>query len=163
MQWTPLNIILQDFTIAKKLAPLCTAQTHENIRIERQAVRFLLFNPQNGDLLWQSSTVWVQLDTSFLRYLYFQEKIWNKNWWMTHRLDQSTRSIPHGGYRASFFPSGFFISSNIQSWQKTTSYLGTGLAVFTHQEPGGHYISSRESCWHHLPQTSQQPQNVTLW
>ena len=23
---------------------------------------------------------------------------------MAHRLDQSTRAIPHGGYRASFFP-----------------------------------------------------------
>jgi len=29
---------------------------------------------QSADLLWQSSTVWVQLDTSFLRYLYFPPK-----------------------------------------------------------------------------------------
>jgi len=41
-------------------------------------------------------------------------------------------------------------------------YLSTGRTVFTHQEPGGHYFSSRESCWHLLPPASQQPQNATL-
>ena len=64
-------------------------------------------NPQNGDLLWESSTIWVQLDTPFIRYLYFQEKIWNKNWWMAHRLDHSTRAISRGGYRARFFSQWF--------------------------------------------------------
>ena len=34
--------------------------------------------PHIGNLLWQSSTVWVQLDTSFLRCLYFPENIRNK-------------------------------------------------------------------------------------
>jgi len=57
--------------------------------------------------MWQSSHVWVQLYTSFLRYLYFQEKTWKKNWWIAHRLDQSTRTIPRGGYRARFFPQWF--------------------------------------------------------
>jgi hypothetical protein len=46
--------------------------------------------------------------------------------------------------------------------QKRSCYLSTGQALFTHQEPGGHYFSSRGSCWHHLPPTSQQPQNTTL-
>jgi len=41
------------------------------------------------------------------RYLYFQEKIWNKHWWMAHRLDHSTRAIPRGGYRARFFSQCF--------------------------------------------------------
>jgi hypothetical protein len=41
-------------------------------------------------------------------------------------------------------------------------YLSTGRALFTHKEPGSHYFSSRESCWHHLPPTSQQPRNATL-
>jgi len=42
---------------------------------------------------------------------------------MAHRLDQSTRAIPRGGYRARFFPSGFFISSNIQSRQKKDAVI----------------------------------------
>jgi len=29
---------------------------------------------------------------------------------------------------------------------KRSCYLGTGLALFTHKETGGHYFSSRESC-----------------
>jgi hypothetical protein len=41
-------------------------------------------------------------------------------------------------------------------------YLCTGWALFTHKEPGGHYFSSRESCRHHFPPTSQQPQNATI-
>jgi hypothetical protein len=39
-----------------------------------------------------------------------------------------------------------------------SSYLGTVRALFTHKEPGGHYFSSRQACWHHLPPTSQQSQ-----
>jgi len=42
---TPFNIILQDYTIAMK-----PAQTHENIRIERQRL-YILFNLQSGSLL----------------------------------------------------------------------------------------------------------------
>jgi len=47
-------------------------------------------------------------------------------------------------------------------------YLSTGRALFTHNKHGGHYFSSRESCWHHFPTThnpppsSQLPQNTTL-
>jgi len=82
---------------------------------------------------------------------------------MAHRLDQSTRAISRVGYRARFSPSGFSISSNIQSRQKKRSCcLGTGRALFTHKEPGGHCFRSREPCWHNLPPTSQQSQNVTL-
>ena len=126
-----------------------------------KGVRYLVFNPQIRGLLWQSSTVWVQQDTSFLRYLNFQEKIWNKNWWMTHRLDQSTRAIPRGGYRARIFPTGFLVHQTYKAYKIRSCYLTTGLALFTLQEPGGHYFSSRETCWHHLPPTSQQPQNAT--
>jgi len=46
--------------------------------------------------------------------------------------------------------------------KKRSCYLGTGSALFTHKELGGHFFSSRESCWHHLPPTSQESQNVTL-
>jgi len=45
---------------------------------------------------------------------------------------------------------------------KKSCHLGTRCALFTYKEPGGHYFSSRESCSHHLPPTSQESQNVTL-
>ena len=47
---------------------------------------------------------------TFLRYCYFQEKIWNKNWWMAHSLVQFKRAIPRGGHRARFSPSDLFLS-----------------------------------------------------
>jgi len=50
---------------------------------------------------------------------------------MAHRLDQSTRAISRSGYRARFFPSGFFISSNIHSRQKNILLIYTGRALFT--------------------------------
>jgi len=155
LQWTPLNIILQDVTIATKPASLlcgtnitivqhkhhyctaqtsllystnitivqhkhhyCKAQTHGNIRTERQASD--IFSsirrtgiPCDSRQLYESN--WT-LHSSIT--CIYKKKKWNKNWWVTHHLDQSTRAIPRGGYRARFFPSSFFISSNIQSWQK---------------------------------------------
>ena len=119
---------------------------------------------ENGNLKgWrQLLKLLKQLDSSFLRYMYFQENIWNENWCMTHRLDQSTRAIPPGGYTARFSPRAFFISSNIQSRQKKSAYIGTGGALFTNKEPGSHKFISRESCWNYLPPTPQQSQNVHL-
>jgi hypothetical protein len=40
-----------------------------------------------------------------------------------------------------------------QTYKIRSCYLSTGRALFTHREPWGHYFSSRESCWHHLPPT----------
>jgi hypothetical protein len=54
-----------------------------------------------------------------------------------------------------FYP---VISSFHQTYKankRRSYYLSTGRAIFTHKEPGGHYFSLRESCWHHLPPTSQ--------
>jgi len=85
---------------------------------------------QNWDLLWQSPTVWVQIYTSFLPYFYFQEKIWSKNWWMPHRLDQSTRNIPRGGYRARFFSP--VVSSFYQTYKadkRRSCYFSTWLGT----------------------------------
>ena len=118
----------------------------------KASVIYLMFNPQNGDLLWQSSTVWVQLDNSFFRYLYFQENIWNQNRWMAHRLDQSTRTT-------QWF---LHFIEHRKPTKNRSCYLGTGGGQFTHKEPGGHYFSSRESNWHNLPPTSQEPQNIPL-
>jgi len=36
---------------------------------------------------------------------------------MARRLDQFMLAIPRGGYRASYSPSGFFISAKIQNGQ----------------------------------------------
>ena len=47
------------------------------------------------------------MNTSFLHYLYFQEKIWNKNWWMAHCLDQSTCAVPQGWIQSEIFSQWF--------------------------------------------------------
>jgi len=73
---------------------------------------------------------------------------------MAHRLDQSVRAIPRGEYRARFFPVFSSFHQTYKADKRRSCYLSTGQALFTHQEPGGHYFSSRESCWHHLPPTS---------
>ena len=46
--------------------------------------------------------------------------------------------------------------------KKWPFYLTIGRALLTHKEPGRHYFSSRKSCWHHFPSTSQQSQNGKL-
>jgi len=70
---------------------------------------------------------------------------------------------PSGWIQSEIFSP--LVSSFHQTYKadkRRSCYLSTGWALFTHQEPGGHYFSSRESWWHHLPPTSQQPQNSTL-
>ena len=61
-----------------------------------------------------------------------------------------------------FFPVVSSFHQTYKADKRRSCYLSTGRAVFPHQEPGGHYFSSRESCWHHLPPASQRPQNATL-
>jgi hypothetical protein len=63
-----------------------------------------------------------------------------------------------------FFPvvSSFY---QTQKADKTrSSYLSTERALFASQEPGGHYFSSRESCWHHCSHSSHitQPLDKAL-
>ena len=136
---------------------------HKKYQDWKASVRYPLFNTQIGNLLWQSSPIWVQLDSSFLRYLYFQENVWNKiDEWHTAWINPRVSSL--GVDTERDFHS--VVSSFHQTYKadKVTSlYLSTGRALFTHKEPGGHYFSSKESCWHHLPLTSQQSQNATLW
>jgi hypothetical protein len=94
-------------------------------------------------------------------YLYFQENMWNKNWWINHRLNQSTFAIPRVDTDQAFQP---VISSFHQTYNADKirfCYLSIGRALFTHKETGGHYLA-RESCWHYLPLISQQPQNAAL-
>jgi hypothetical protein len=64
--------------------------------------------------------------------LVFPKNILKQNWWMAHRLVQSTCAVPRCGYRTRFSPSGFFISSNIKSRQKRSCNLGTEWSLFTH-------------------------------
>jgi len=51
---------------------------------------------------------------------------------------QPTRAITRGGYRTRFSPSGFFISSDIQTDKRISCFLSAGRALFTHKEHGGH-------------------------
>ena len=69
---------------------------------------------------------------------------------------------PSGWIQRDFFP---VVSSFLQTYKankRRSCYLSTGWALFTHQEPGGHYFSLRGSCWHHMHPTSQQSQNAAL-
>jgi hypothetical protein len=61
-----------------------------------------------------------------------------------------------------FHPVGSSFHQTYKADKITSCYLSTGRALFTYKEPGGQYFSSRESCWHHLPPTSQHSQNATL-
>jgi len=61
-----------------------------------------------------------------------------------------------------FFPVVPSFHQTYQADKRRSCYLSNGRALFTPQEPGCHYFSSRESCWHHLPPISQQPLNATL-
>jgi len=61
-----------------------------------------------------------------------------------------------------FFPVVSSFQQTYKADKRRSSYLSTARALFTYQEPGGHYFSSRELCLHHLPPASQQPQNATL-
>jgi len=84
----------------------CTAQTHQNIRTERQA----------SDILCSIRRTEICCDS---RQLY--ESNWTLHSSVTciSKRDHYWRMAHHrDGYRARFSPSGFFISSNIHSWQK---------------------------------------------
>jgi len=61
-----------------------------------------------------------------------------------------------------FFPVVSSFHQTYKADKRKYCYFSTGRALITHQVSGGHCFSSRESCWHHLPPTSQQPQMQTL-
>jgi len=61
-----------------------------------------------------------------------------------------------------FFPVVPSFHQTYKADKRRSCYLSTEQALSTHNEPGGHYFSPIESCWHNLPPISQQPQNVIL-
>jgi len=120
-----------------------TAQTHENIKTESKRQISSLQSAERGSLVTAVNCMG-PTGPFIPPLLYFREKLWNKNWWIAHRLDQSTRVIPRGGHRARFFS---VVSSFHQIFivdKRRSCCISTGRALFTHQEPGGHYFSSRE-------------------
>jgi len=58
----------------------------------------------------------------------------------------SIRSCHFSGWIQSEIFTQMFLHFIKHSLQKRSCYIGTGRALFTHKEPGGHYFSSRESC-----------------
>jgi hypothetical protein len=98
--------------------PYCTAQTHENISIERQASdNFSSIRrtgvPCDSRHLYESN--WTLHSTVTCKNKKKYER--RSDEWLTDWTNPRVPS-PLGGYRARFFPSGFFISSNIQRRQK---------------------------------------------
>jgi hypothetical protein len=82
----------------------------------------------------------------------FSKKWYEKrnNEWQTTWINPRAASLGVDTER-DFFP---VVSSFHQPYKADKSrscHLSTGRKLFINQEPGGHYFSSRESCWHHLP------------
>ena len=141
----------------------CTAQTHENIRIERLASDILCSvrrkaiscdsrQPYESNRTLQSSVTCISKKIHETR----TDEEWHTAWINprvpllgvdTQRDIHPVVSSFHQTYKAD---------------KKRSCYLGTGWALFTHKEPGGHYFSWRESRWHHVPPTAQQSQTVPL-
>jgi len=114
---TPFNIILRDFKIANETG--ITTVQHKHKKILKLKGKRHISSVHSAVRVSLVTVVYCMSPTGhFIRYLYFKENIWNQNWWMAHRLDQSTRAIHRVGYRARFSSSSFFISSNTQSLKK---------------------------------------------
>ena len=101
--------------------------------------------------LWQPATVRVQPDTSppllaFPRKKY-ETRIDERH---TGRVSPHVSSLGVDRER-DVFPVVSSFQRTHKADKRRSCYASTGRELFTHQEPGGHYFSPRESCWHHLP------------
>jgi hypothetical protein len=143
---TPFNMILQDFTVSTKWHHYCTAQTHEYIRIERQASDIFcsirrLETSSDSHQLYESNWTLHSSVTGISKKIYGTRTDEWHTAWINPRVPSLGMDIER-----DFQP---VISSFHQTYRvnkkKRSFYLGNGRALFTHKEPGGHYFSSRES------------------
>ena len=128
------SILLQDFKIATKPASLLYSTNTRKYWDWKASVRYLLFNQQNGDLLWQSSTVWVQLDNSFLRY-FISKKMYltRTDDWHTAWINPRVPSLGVNTERDIHPVVSSFRLTYKADKKKGSCYLGTGRALFTHK------------------------------
>ena len=110
-------MILQDFTIATKWHDYCTAQTHETIRIERQASDISCSICKAGTTcdsrqMYESNWTIHSPVTGIPKKIYeTRTDEWHTAWIISR--------VPSLGVDTERdLPSDFFISSNIQSQQK---------------------------------------------
>ena len=145
-QWTPFSIILQDFTTATKPASLLYSTTHDNIRIERQGSDIFSSTRRTGISsdsrhLYQSNWILHSSVTCISK----KEYEARTDEWHTAWINPRVPSLGVDTER-DFFPVVSSFHQTYKADKRRSCYLSTGRALFTHQEPGGHYFSSRESC-----------------
>jgi len=140
----------------------CTAQTHENISIERQA-SYNFSSIRRTGIPCDSRHMYESNWTLYSSITCISKKKYERRTdeWLTTWINPRVPSLGMDT-EWDFFPVVSLFHQTYKADKRRSCYLSTGLALFTHQEPEGHYFSLRESCWHRLPPTSQQPQNANL-
>ena len=130
------------------------AQTHKNIRTERQAWDIFCLIRRRGiscdsHQLYESKWTIHSSITCISKKIYeMRTDEWHTTW--------ITPRVPSLGVdtERDLHPAVSSIHWTYKTDKKRSCYLGTRWALFTHNEPGGHYFSLSESCWNHLPPTS---------
>jgi len=139
-----------------------TAQTHENIRIERQASD-IFYSVRRWGICRDNRHLFESNWTLHSSVTCISKKIYETRTDEWHTAWISPRaSFFRVDTERDFHPAVSSFHQTYKADKIRSLYLSTGWAIFTHKAPGGHYFSSRESCWHHLSPTSQQSQNATL-
>ena len=109
-------------------------------------VRYLLFNPQNriscdNHQLHESNWT-LHSSVSCISKKKYETR---PDEWHTAWINPRVLSLGVDTER-DFFPVVSSFHQTYKADKRRSCYLSTGRALFTHQEPGDHYFSSRESC-----------------
>ena len=124
----------------------CTAQTHENICLERQASDNFSSIRRTG-IRCDSRHIYESNWTLHSSVTCISKKKYERRTdeWLTARIKAR---VPFLGVdrERDFFPVLSSFHQTHKADKRRSCYLSTGWALFTNQEPEGHYFSSRELC-----------------
>jgi len=152
---TPFNIILQDLTNATKPAPLLYSTTHENIRIERLASDIFCSIRRTG--FSYDSRQQYESPGQFIPPL----PVFPRKYMKSELMNDTRPGSIHAWHPSEWIPKEIFSQWFLHFIKQTKPTKNILLSRYW-TGTGGYYFCSRESCWHHLPPTSQQSQNVPL-
>jgi hypothetical protein len=132
---TPFNIILQDFTIATKQTSLLYSAGLKGVQ-----------SADRGSLVTVISCL--SPAGHFSPPLLVFPRKYKKQELMNDTPPESIHACHSSGWIQSEIFTQWFLNfiRHTKPTKKRSCYLGTGRALFTHKEPGGHYFSLRESC-----------------
>ena len=124
----------------------CTAQTRQNIRIEKQASDMFCSNHRSG-LSCDSRHLYESNRTLHSSVTCISKKIreTRTDEWHTAWINPRVSSLGVDTER-DFHPVVSSIHQTHEAEKIRSLYLSTGWAQFTQKEPGGRKFSSRESC-----------------